>query len=397
MACANIENLFIKHAGLIRNDVSKQIEFTDFYLKELGKEPWKDGQGEQYQYPIYERSLPTSPVTFSAWASSVGDGDLATDDGAAGGPCSTPGQNIDSFGITLRNVSLKKAALNSPDICLEDLRFDWEIEDQVKNVTRVLSENSRWVWTNAYQDEYIAACGHKMIANPALAEGAVTFPAAAATSVLTWGILESIYEQLSYLGGHLDAFQMVDDMTPVYALVGDRFVFEDLKRADDNTRSDFHYSSQADKMLGAPGLNGVYRGFRNFTVQFPPRYDFVAGAYVRRLPYESFSATRGKGWEVSAEYKNAEYTVTTVFLKSVLTILVPKPRGAIAGMTYNPQTSWTGDFRWVNIPDRECNVDGNIGFFRALYAYGAKVERPDLGFAVMHLRCDRNLDLRACS
>jgi len=132
-------------------------------------------------------------------------------------------------------------------------------------------------------------------------------------------------------------------------------------------------------------------------VQFPPRYDFVAGAYVRRLPYESFSATRGKGWEVSAEYKNAEYTVTTVFLKSVLTILVPKPRGAIAGMTYNPQTSWTGDFRWVNIPDRECNVDGNIGFFRALYAYGAKVERPDLGFAVMHLRCDRNLDLRACS
>jgi hypothetical protein len=48
------------------------------------------------------------------------------------------------------------------------------------------------------------------------------------------------------------------------------------------------------------------------------------------------------------------------------------------------------------VPDRTTNIDGNIGFFRALYAYGPKIERPDLGFVIRHRRCQRALDLVAC-
>lgn len=396
MACSNVEQLFIEHAGLIRNSVAKSIQNTDFYLRYLPKEAWRDGQSAIYSYPIYERTLPTDEVTFVAWSSSTGDGDLSTNDGSPGGACALAGQNIDSFGITLRQTQLKKAALNSPKICLEDLRFSWEVQDQVKNVVRVLAENTRWVWTNAYQDEYIAACGQKIVAAPGLPEGTSSFPQTPATSVLTWGILESIYERLGYNGGAINAFGRIDDMTPIYAAVGDRFVWEDLKRQDDNTRSDFHYSSQADAMLGAPGLNGVYRGFRLFTVEFPPRYDFVNGNYVRRMPYESLPAYRGRKWEVSAAYRNAQFTVTTVFHEDVMKVLIPKPQGVHGGMTFNPKYSWTGEFVWRNIPSVDCNPDGNIGWFRALFAYGPKIERPDLGFAIMHKRCDRALDLKAC-
>jgi hypothetical protein len=189
-------------------------------------------------------------------------------------------------------------------------------------------------------------------------------------------------------------------MTPIYAAVGERFTFHDLKRQDANTRDDFRYafegSETSSPMLGAPGLSGVYRGFRFFTIEFPPRYDFVGGAWVRRQPFSSAAATKGNKWEVSSEYKNAAFTDTVIYHADVMKILIPKPKVRGGGMSYNPQFSWTGEFVWRNIPSRDCNVDGSVGFFRALFAYGPKVERPDLGFVIRHRRCQRALDLVAC-
>lgn len=402
MSCATIENLFIEHAGLIRNDVAKSIQQTDFYINSLPKEQWLDGQGYQYQYPVYERALPSSQVTWEAMAT-LNETPNSQNNLPDTGACSLTGQKIDSFPITLRSVTLKKAALNSPDICLDDLRFQWQIMDQIKNVTRVLSENSKHVWANAYQDEYIEACGNKMIATTDLPTAdAWDDVKVAPTSKLTWGVLEYIHELLDYAGGSLNPTTRDADGTPVYAVVGDRYVFSDLKRQDSNTRDDFHYGAP-EQMLNGPSLKGIYRGFQFNTVQFAPRYDLVDGEWVRRYPYDPadptsyLNATRGKKFEVGNLYKNAAFTDTVIFLKDVMNILVPRPSGSYGKMTYNPSTSWAGEFNWRNIPDRTCNIDGNKGFFRALFAYGAQVVRPDLGFVVRHLRCDRGLDLLACS
>jgi hypothetical protein len=139
-------------------------------------------------------------------------------------------------------------------------------------------------------------------------------------------------------------------------------------------------------MAAAPALNAVYRGFKFFTIELPPRYTFANSTWTRVYPYTPTAATRGKKWEVSSAYQNATHTDTIIFHQDVLKILVPKPKVSGGGMTYNPAYSWTGEFVWRNIPDRESNIDGSVGFFRALYAYGPKVSRPDLGFVVRHLR-----------
>ena len=421
-AQTNIEQLFVEWSGLIRNNVAKNIVTSDFYLKYLPKEPWVDGQGTAITYPVYERSLPTSPVSFSDWQSSGGDGAVGANGtslfnssnqnadgttslnnqangssagatGTTGGGSYSAGSNIDSFGVTLRTAKLKKAALNSPNIDLNDLQFAWQVEDQVKNVIRVLSENTKYVWTNAYQDEYLAACGAKIIAAPNLPEGSTSFPLTQPTSRLTWGLLEYIYERLGYNGGSINPFMRVDETTPIYAVVGERWTFRDLLMDDNNVRQDFRFAYQGDSKsnptLAAPGLNGVYRGFKFFNIELPPRYDFVSGAWVRRYPYSPVATTRGDAWEVTQAYKNAAYTDTAVYHQDVLKILVPKPKISGGGMTYNPQYSWTGEFVWRNIPDRDSNIDGSIGFFRALYGYGPKVERPDLGFVVRHQRAPR--------
>ena len=395
MACPTLEDLFIEHALLIRNDVAKSIQDTDFFIKNLPKEQWVDGSGYQYSYPVYERSLPSTPVSFVDFAT-VDANPNAHNNLADTGACSVAGQTIDSFGITTRTTSLKKAALNSPNICLDDLRFQWQVMDQVNNITRVLSENSKWVWSRAYQQEYSDACSNKIIAAQSLPT-AETWAVTPPTSKLTWGMLEQVHEQLGYNGGAIDAFTTTGDMTPIYAVVGNRYTFNDLKRQDNNTRDDFHWSTKADEMLGGPGLSGIYRGFQFFTIQFPRRWDIVNNAWVERLPYASANATRGLKWEVAAVYKNAAFEDTQIFHKAVMKILVPKPSGRYGQATYNQNFSWAGEFTWRNIPDRECNIDENTGFFRALFAYGVKVDRPDLGFVIRHKRCDIAQDLVACS
>ena len=432
-ALQNIEQLFVEWGGLIRNNVAKNIVTSDFYLKYLPKDKWVDGQGNQVSYPIFERSLSSAAVStpggviFENWTSSGGDGNDSTKTGTytsdptnsnliganggslsrsgmLGGGSHIVGQKIDSFGVTVRTMSLKKAALNSPDINLDDLQFAWQVEDQVKNVIRVLSENTKYVWTNTYQDEYVSACGQKSVAVANYDPTTTAFAATPATSKLTWGILEAIYEQLGYNGGSINPFARVDEMTPIYAAVGERYTFSDLKRQDANVRDDFRYAymgnGDSNPMLAAPGLNAIYRGFKFFTVELPPRYTFdaLAGEWVRVFPYEPIQTSRGVKWEISAAYKQAPYTDTVIYHQDVMKVLTPSPRTSKGGMSYNPAYSWAGEFVWRNIPDRESNIDGNTGFFRALYAFGSKVERPELGFVVRHLRCvDRAGDLTDCA
>lgn len=404
MACTTLENLFQDHSALIRNDTVKSIIDTDFYIKNLKKEAWLDGNGYQYSYPIYERSLVTKAVTDADFFQDFAT--LDTDPTAANnlestGACGITGHNIESFGVTNRTVSLKKAAINSPDICLDDLKFQWQVMDQIKNVTRIMSENSKWVWSNKYQDEYSAATLNKITAG--IDSIGTTFNAATPpTSKLTFGILEEIHQELGYNGGSINPTARVEDGTPVYTAVGSQYAFNDLKKQGNN-RNDFQYASAGggamqDVMVGVPSLGGkVYHGFKFAAVQFPPRFSISGGAYVRRYPYVASNATRGKKWEVDTLYKTALYEDCQIWHDDVLKILVPKPGGSFGNVSYQQEYSWAGEFGWRNIPDRDCNIDGNIGFFRALFAYGVKLERPDLGYTVRYLRCGIPPEFTACS
>lgn len=406
--CPALENLFLDHAMLVRNDVVKSIEDSDFYIKKVPREPWLDGNGFQYSYPIYERSLVTKAVTdddFFTDFATLSTGSTGANNLVGTDACNVVGYDIESFGISIGTASLKKAAINSPDICLDELRFQWQVMDQLKNVTRVLSENTKWVWSNAYQTEYINAASNKITAK--VGEGmtlSATFDGSdTPTSGLTWSVLEEIHQDLGFNGGSINPTARLDDGTPVYTAVGSNYTFNQLKRADANQRNDFNSFVQGggpeqDLMVGRIGLGGrVYHGYKFAVVQFPPRYTSDGNDYTRVYPYSSSNAARGKKWDVADEYKQAPFEDTVIYHDDILRILIPKPQGNVGGMSYQQQYSWAGEFVWRNIPDRDCNIDGNIGFFRALFAYGVKLERPDLGYVIRHLRCDIPLDTAACS
>jgi hypothetical protein len=398
-----IEQMFIEHAGLIRNDVARTVLTSNFYIENLNKEPFRDGQGEVYSYPIYERVLPSENVVFRNAENSGGNGIIGTaPEGEAGGACSLAGVDIVSFGVTKKQVALKEAAVNSPDICLKDLRYVWQLEDQLKNVSRALGEVSRYVWSQEYQDSYVNATGNKIVLNDSAEDqiGNSAFDAVAPTQPLSWELFEFLYENLGYDGAEDGAYGMDEEGNPVFAAIGDWQDFQRLKLLDDNFRADQRGFYEGSQLLnGAVGMpkGRSFRGFTFKSVKHPPRFDFVDGAFVRRTPYTMTNdATFGVSFKPNPLYKKAKYAITTIFHKNVLDIVVPGIQ-ATGAMSFNPQYSWSGEFTWRNIPDRKINIDGNIGFFRALYAYGAKEQLTERGYSIMHERCPARPKADSCA
>ena len=390
-----VNRLFQEHAGLIQNDVSKSVTNSNFYFANLNKSEWRDGEGATYQYPIYERVLPDGPVVFE-------DIGAAENPSSTGGDCSYPVQTISSFGVSNASVTRKATSINGPKICLDTIRTAWQLEAQIANVTRVLAEITRNVWAMEYQSAYTAACGHKIVYDETAASqfDNGTYDAVEATSDLTWDMLLAIHEQLGYVGGDINSFGKAEDGSPVYAVLGDRYDFERLKMDDSNVRSDLRFSTEADSLLGAPGLSSrrSYKGFHFESMQWTPRYDFVNGAYVQRAPWVAVNNVShpvgGVSWEPNPLYKNAAFTETVIFHKDVLTILVPKLIST--GNWQFTQSTWTGAFKWLNIQSEDKNPDGNIGFFRALFGYAPQIFRPDLGFTIMHRRCPTSIRVKTC-
>jgi hypothetical protein len=396
MDCEAVEQLLIEHAGLIQSNVAKQIEAANFYIQNMTKEAWVDGAGQAYQYNVYERTLPDAEVTFATVETNQGDGQMGTDDNTTN-PCLPPVTKISSFGTSLRTVQMQEGAVEGPDLCLTTLRNAWDVRDQLSNIVTRLTNITKWVWSREYQKSYIDGAGNKIVYEPNYSFGQTTWAATPATSKLTWGVLEQIHEQQDFNGGNINPFMRDSEGTAVHAVVGDRWTFQDLKLQDDNVRADLRFSSDADRLAGSPGLTQgrVYRGFVFKTIEFPRRFDFN-GAWVERTPFGPKQVTRGQGWDVTTAYANAAYTESVVWHMDAMKVLYWKQLALNASTTFN-QYSWAGEFLWRNILDRVCNPDGTTGFWRALFAYAVKYQRPDLAFAVRHLRCRPADDFIGCN
>jgi hypothetical protein len=91
---------------------------------------------------------------------------------------------------------------------------------------------------------------------------------------------------------------------------------------------------------------------------------------------------------VNPEYASATYEEAFILHPEVMKSLIPRPLTSPGGNTKFDPVSYRGDFRFLNIPDRTLNPDGNYGFFRGVLASGSKPCRPEFGYAIMFQRAD---------
>lgn len=383
----DIDQLLIAESGRIGPDIYRKTLNTSPWLKLIKQDTWPDEMGDIISVLTYERSLYTNPLSWNT----------VTYDNGTGNGC-VPSAQVINFAQTLRTYNLKQTALESPAICINDLRFTMKRKEQLTNIFSILQENTSWAWQERYRDEYIRLAEHKMVAfGSSLPEATAAFPTTAPNSRLTQGILDRIYLKLVRDGAGNNPMGRQNGK-PEFTIICSPETSNLLLRDDTNVRQDFRWNpGRVNELLAPLGVDTSYRGFYHLIDMFPPRYDFVAGAWVRRYPYGPIAATKGNKFDVDPLYENAAYEDTVVFVQDVYTSLIPAPITSPGGGTSFDPVSYRGDFKWKNIPDKVLNPDGTIGYFRGVLSSGSKPVRPEWGYVIRHLRCAPSLGLVACS
>jgi hypothetical protein len=381
-----IEQNLVTEAGRIGPDIYRRTINMSPWLKLTKQEEFPEEMGQIISVLTYERSLPAYPLVWSNVAQS-------TDNVA--GSCLPPVTEVD-WAQTLLQYQLQHTAIQSPPLCVNDLRIAFQRKEQLTNMMYVLTENTAYAWINRYRDEYTRMCTHQIINSSGFPDGlGQGFPLSAPTYALSQGVLKYFYMKLNRDGGSMNPLDR-ENGRPVYGLITSAEDSENLILENADIRQDYRFSSRVNELLSPLGVERSYAGFYHIIDDLPARWDFSGGAWVRRYPYTNLPATYGNKAEIDPVYEQAAYTDSIIFHNDVMISLVPAPITAPGGNTKFDPVNYRGEFKWLNIPHATDNPDGTIGFFRSIFMQASKPVIPDFGYVIRHLRCDCPLDQGVC-
>jgi len=327
-----------------------------------------------------------------------------------------------TFGQKLRQYSLEWASVDSPDIALEDLRFAVKRKEQLSNIMDVLTESTSLVWQDRYRTLYTRAValegnlvypstttngilastssssGDAAVVYNAVTGGVGTAASGTITaanlpnSQLTQGILKRLYMKLIRDGAGAKAMGR-ENGAPVFMLICGAETSESLIRLNADIRQDFRYA-KPNELLTPLGIERSYGGFYHSVDAYPPRFtvfDTTNDTLIRVYPFRKETTTKGTAYNINPAYETASYEISYIFHQDVMRSVVPSPINTDNKMGFNPQ-NYRGEFKWVNILDRENNPDGNVGYFRGVCASGARPVFPQYGYVILHNRSSISLD-----
>lgn len=393
-SCNALNSLFTKKSGSIAPTIQKRMVGKSIVLDHIKRGPFPDGEGTVINVMTVERSF-TEDADDAAWTA------VTASTGTGNGAC-LPATTTVGTGQTLRQFQLYRKALESQDICLEDLRTDFQISQQLGLTVASLTGAVQWELEKHAINEYIRLSGNLINANSLLSEGSAgAFDLAhPPTSVLTQGMLDTAYMKL-FRDSQGDGAFGRSGAAFVYTLMCSPETSMNLRNQNAAIRDDFRYAFQGDQLksplLEGYGIDRAYGNFAHNTVPHMPRYDLVGNQWVRRNYWVKSSTTSGNKFEVNPLYTAAQYEVSMIFNPLVYEWLVPGQLNAPGGgVKYSTPDYFPASFTWKNIPDRVCNPDGTIGFFRAVLASASQPGHPEYGYCFLHLRCGPSLGQQAC-
>ena len=340
-----------------------------------------------------------------------------------------------TFGQKLRQYSLQWASVDSPDIALEDLRFAVKRREQLSNIMDVLTDTTSLIWQDRYRQLYteqVALEGNLVIPSSSTigilavksdgsnayslnttdlvgvynavtngvgtASGNTYTPATVSVlpqSQLTQGILKRLYMKLIRDGAGVNAMGR-ENGAPVFMLICGAETSENLIRLNADIRQDFRWA-KPNELLTPLGIERSYGGFYHSIDPYPPRFnvfDASPDKLVRVFPFRREVApntTKGYAYNINPTYETATYEISYIFHQDVFRSVVPSPIAAGNKLEYNAQ-NYRGEFKFVNILDRQYNPDGNVGYFRGVLASGARPVFPQYGYVILHSRPAISLD-----
>lgn len=273
------------------------------------------------------------------------------------------------------------------DICLNNIKFNWEFAQQLTLRTEYLMQVTRSIWENQGREEYINKASkyvltgaspeaHTFVYDPyaldADGDSVITFDAGLDVGMLNPKVMDHFTRKFS-MSCRAAAMSMADGQ-PLFGFVTDLDDFDDMIERQPNRQEDFRYYNAAE--MNVHGFMSLKRYRGNLMIHdiACPRFKFKSSTATtvtlkRISPFVAEDTTIGQRWVVNPEYLNAEYTLSIYFLKDVFKNLIPKtgPGSVPKDYTFGTEPTNFGEFKWVNIPDREENVFMETGFHAAKF------------------------------
>ena len=427
-----INTLLAEEANRIGSDIHKQTLHTSPWIDLIKQSTFPDEMGYQLTSLVYDRAIPTTNDTggtagvtwqdvaeasegtgaFGTTSKVLGEQnvkDAATQFSGGRGDASTDYRSYVQFSKKIRQYNLKKAAIESPTIGLDDLRFAAQRKSQLSAIMDLMSEASRHSWENRYRDEYerlagnLVACLSTTTAFATWEDGGDGSPFSGAnlsgfdikndivtagstsdytpTANISNAVLDKAYFQLIRKGAGNNAYGR-ENGRPVFGLVCSSEASYQLM-TEAGFRDAVRYNNAKVSDLIAPlGIEKSFRGFYHLIDDTVPRFTTASDVLlVQQSPYSISTGIVS----MNTTYETASYEAAYIIHPDVMESQIPNPMTGAGAVKFDP-VSYKGDFKWLNIPHAANNPDGTIGFFRGILASASKPIKTDFGYVILFKR-----------
>jgi microcompartment protein CcmK/EutM len=300
------------------------------------------------------------------------------------------------YGLEEKQFKIYETMRRTTDLCLSDILYTWQFEQQLSLMFQMLGDITIGEWENVCREHYVNF-STKLAANGNMQE--ITIPFGADTismgacdlnsiGRLNQDMLDRIYMFL-YRQCPMAALGNSEGK-PVYGLVTSAETSQDIIRKDP-TRAEW-YKYAAPQVL-IDGL-GTVRTIENFAhILDPMTMRFKVNPadptqLIRVWPYKQTPTTIGDSVRVDQEYIDAPFEASVIFLNDVFKTLVPPANPTnLSGHEFGPADNM-GDFKWLNIQDREENLLKEKGFFFARFRMAPEpLQYYRDAVTILHRRC----------
>jgi hypothetical protein len=372
---ANISPQHLAEDGRIHAEILRQNWWEAIYTNVFKSGWFPAGMGDEVNYMTLERTLPNSAPVWSTISFNDGDGNNCVPTAVK----IRPGQ-------TLQATSLQQTALESDPICINDIRGEFQIAQQLQGSISNLADNVTQVWEDRKRDEYTRVAANKLIFNDAVTTGSATFPLVTPDYGPSQLILDYVYTRLSRRAGRRGAVG-AQGTKPIYAAYMSPEASDIITRDDEQIREDFRYSPQVAKLMDTMGQPKTFRGFAHYSDMQIPRWNFVDGAWVRVPAFANTATTNGNKADFTDDYLEAEFEDILIVNLDVMECLYPEPAKGLGKAELNQDPALhRGTFRWIK-PPSDTNPDEDWGYFRAKLQYATRPLFPQYGYVIRVKRC----------
>ena len=422
----NIDTWLTQEAGRIGKDIHKYSLHSGPWYDLIRKGTFQQGMGYKQSVLIYDRTLPNSGQNASAdqatlglpWTE-LGGTALAANAFTDSLGQSFIGANPDNLGPqdakaylhfqrSIKQFTLQRAVMESPRIDVEDLRQSFEGLQQLTAIVDLMKEAVSRSWEERNRDEYDASCANFVpvlttgtpflqiidVSAGTLFEGVQTWDVDFNNDFVSSGVdidytptahisnslTDRVLLKLRRDGAKANAYGMEDGQA-IFGLVLGSEASLFLKQ-EDGYREDIRKNAgKVSELIKPLGVDSSFRGFYHLCDDLAPRGTITTGTMTRVYPE---TMTNGI-LTTNAAYDTASHEIAYALHADVMECQIPSPLSGAGPVKFDP-LSYTGDFKWKNIPNETTNPDGTIGYFRAVLAAASKRIKTRFGYAIVFKR-----------